>query len=110
MALRRRMLVTLLAWESVLLTFSIVAEKLNLSWHIHQLVCAVFGREDLYSFTNLVLHRVLAWLLYSTPAALMGIWLFGKLNRKTLDPSCRKCGYHLKGLPEPRCPECSEPI
>lgn len=23
---------------------------------------------------------------------------------------CRKCGYLLYGLPEPRCPECGEPF
>ena len=23
---------------------------------------------------------------------------------------CRKCGYILRGLSEPRCPECGEPV
>ncbi len=25
-------------------------------------------------------------------------------------PRCRRCGYILRGLPEPRCPECGERI
>ena len=24
-------------------------------------------------------------------------------------PRCRRCGYILRGLPKPRCPECGEP-
>ena len=24
--------------------------------------------------------------------------------------TCRKCGYDLRGLPEPRCPECGAPF
>ena len=26
------------------------------------------------------------------------------------EPRCRKCGYLLRGLPEPRCPECGTPF
>lgn len=26
------------------------------------------------------------------------------------EPRCRKCRYILRGLSEPRCPECGEPI
>lgn len=30
--------------------------------------------------------------------------------RQVGEPRCRKCRYVLKGLSEPRCPECGEPI
>ena len=26
------------------------------------------------------------------------------------EPVCKNCGYSLRGLPEPRCPECGEPF
>jgi hypothetical protein len=26
------------------------------------------------------------------------------------EPVCQRCGYSLRGLPEPRCPECGEPF
>lgn len=44
----------------------------------------------------LVVHTILAYRL--VPVADDG------------EPRCRKCGYILRGLREPRCPECGEPI
>ena len=46
-----------------------------------------------------------------TATALVG-WLVLALNeRARLDETrCRKCGYILRGLSEPRCPECGERI
>ena len=35
------------------------------------------------------------------------IWRFG---RKPIKPGHCRCGYDLRGLPEPRCPECGEPF
>ena len=29
-----------------------------------------------------------------------------RARRRLKEPTCWKCGYLLKGLPEPRCPEC----
>lgn len=31
-------------------------------------------------------------------------------NRRDNETRCRKCGHILRGLSEPRCPECGEPI
>jgi rubrerythrin len=40
--------------------------------------------------------------------------MFSKLYRRRLRDTeylrCLKCGYILKGLSEPRCPECGERI
>lgn len=33
-----------------------------------------------------------------------------KRHRCTLPGHCRKCGYTLRGISEPRCPECGEVI
>lgn len=35
--------------------------------------------------------------------------LFGGAHRDS-ETRCRKCGYILRGITEPRCPECSERI
>jgi len=35
------------------------------------------------------------------------IWHLKKRDRET---RCRKCGYILRGITEPRCPECGERI
>jgi uncharacterized paraquat-inducible protein A len=50
-------------------------------------------------------------------AVLIGITAYGVLTRKRyqkhLDDAetrCRKCGYILRGITEPRCPECGERI
>ncbi len=46
----------------------------------------------------------------------VGIWVYAVVNRR-FGPSgfdnetrCRKCGYILRGIPEPRCSECGERI
>jgi len=49
---------------------------------------------------------------------IVGITVYGLLiryyhpNRQFLDGEtrCRKCGYILRGISEPRCPECGERI
>ncbi len=35
------------------------------------------------------------------------VWLGDRRDRET---RCRRCGYILRGLREPRCPECGEPV
>jgi len=48
--------------------------------------------------------------------AAMAIAVFGSLgwrfpvNRQSSETRCRKCGYILRGISEPRCPECGERI
>ena len=52
--------------------------------------------------------------LLTTPAFLIGLLAYCVLRRRTLSDKehlhCLKCGYILKGLSEPRCPECGERI
>ena len=40
-------------------------------------------------------------------AILCGAWTYKKVRSKYA-LRCTKCGYSLKGLTEPRCPECGE--
>jgi hypothetical protein len=53
-------------------------------------------------------------LLWAVPTFLPSLWLFHVLTarerRRTREMHCRKCDYILRGLSEPRCPECGEAI
>jgi hypothetical protein len=37
-------------------------------------------------------------------------WFLGPVAAKDCEPRCRKCRYILRGISEPRCPECGERI
>ena len=37
-------------------------------------------------------------------------WLAGRRQQEDAETRCRKCGHILRGLSEPRCPECGEKI
>jgi len=55
-------------------------------------------------------------ILYFFPTLITTFVIYGILTRlyppATLDNEtrCRKCGYILRGIPEPRCSECGEKI
>jgi len=42
------------------------------------------------------------------PVCILGVVLMITLPRKTRPGYCRKCGYDLRGLSQPRCPECGK--
>lgn len=46
-----------------------------------------------------------------TGAAIVG-WVLTTITagRRDSETRCRACGHILRGLSEPRCPECGEPI
>ena len=46
------------------------------------------------------------WLLFSIIAYLLGL----RATRPELPGMCRRCEYDLRGLSEPRCPECGTPF
>lgn len=51
---------------------------------------------------------------WTVPTFFPALWIFHMLTertrRRTLELHCRKCDYILRGLSEPRCPECGEAI
>jgi hypothetical protein len=55
---------------------------------------------DAISTGGCVLSCIVAWRLLSFMGA----------QRRSPHTRCRVCGYILKGLSEPRCPECGAPI
>jgi len=54
----------------------------------------------------------LAAIAVIAPAALVAVFLDAHLRRPAppRETRCRRCGYVLRGLTEPRCPECGERI
>jgi hypothetical protein len=67
--------------------------------------------EDWTGFTVAVWGTIL---LLSTPSVLVGMLAFNWLHTRGVRDDghlhCLKCGYILKGITEPRCPECGERI
>ena len=79
-------------------------------------------------FDLLVINRVLGWTMWSVvvskyhdwyngfPYLLTGVacigWVLVTVCEKRGDGElrCRRCGHVLRGLSEPRCPECGEAI
>ena len=68
---------------------------------------ALFSELLVASFD--VLRLVLPFFLSFVPALILFNLLYPTTDR---DPftRCERCGYILKGLPEPRCPECGTQI
>lgn len=48
--------------------------------------------------------------LCSTQAVLVGWVVTAVSTRRDYETRCRRCRYILRGLTEPRCPECGETI
>ena len=49
---------------------------------INWLGWSIFGApENIYSYTNLLLHRVLAWLILTTPVAWFALCLYSREHR-----------------------------
>ncbi len=55
--------------------------------------------------------------MWLTPVFLVPVVIYGVLTRRYYKAKlhdgelrCRKCNYILRGLTEPRCPECGEGI
>ena len=56
------------------------------------------------SYTTLVLAGVV--LLWAFGPGIALLFMRERYRQARLFPMCKKCGYNLTGLPEPRCPEC----
>ena len=65
------------------------------------------------SFSGITLEQLaFAWVI---PVCIVAVLTFMAMTRWTRlglshETRCRKCGYILRGLSEPRCPECGERI
>jgi hypothetical protein len=65
------------------------------------------------SLASVILSRTI---VYTTPTVVASLVVYALLTRAFGPPvldgelHCRKCDYILRGLSEPRCPECGEVI
>jgi hypothetical protein len=71
----------------------------------------LFGRNYLKDFIGL---GTAAFLLSALPLITYGLLTVfiphGRSHSDTPETRCRNCGYILRGITEPRCPECGERI
>jgi len=83
--------ITFVGWEFVAVAVLIGSYEAGFSYMIHQLDWAIFGpNENLYSFRNLMVHRIIAWLLCTTPVAWIALWVHRKLTSQTISMDDRR--------------------
>lgn len=75
-------------WQVVVVAVLVSSYELGFHLWLHELDWAVFGApENLYSFRNLALHRIVAWFICTTPVACVALWLYSKRTEDTpVDP------------------------
>jgi hypothetical protein len=72
-------------WEMVVVAILICSYEVGFPYMVNQLGWALFGPpENIYSFGNLVLHRIIAWLICTTPVAWMVLWGYSTLAASRL--------------------------
>ena len=71
---------TFVAWHAAAVVALVASEELGLFWVFHRIDWILFGTpENLYSFRNLMMPRVIAWVLSSTAAIAVVLWVRAKL-------------------------------
>ena len=109
-----RFLPVIAGFEIVFLGLYFPAAHFNLYWRLIQWVWTVTGPPTRLTWWIVVLLcRTAATLLISIPAFAVGYLIYERVAVHRPDDGelhCPQCGYILKGLCEPRCPECGRPI
>jgi hypothetical protein len=73
----RRAVLTFLAWQAGTVAVLAWSFETGFSMMINSLGWSIFGApEDVYSFTNIVLHRIIGWLICTTPVAWIALCLY----------------------------------
>ena len=64
------------------------------------------------TYANTALQLSLSLLTLSLPVLIYALltWRYGPRPEDVMETRCRECGYILRGITEPRCPECGESI
>ena len=90
-------------------------QKTNITITIACLVVAVFFsllgvHEALVGYPRLSMFYWSAGIAFATYACVGWVPLSVGRMRGDNETRCRKCRYILRGITEPRCPECGTPI
>jgi len=70
----------------------------------HTFECKMSPSSDWCTPLSIAFHVLPGWL---TVGVFIGLT---KKHPTHTECCCRKCGFILRGISEPRCPECGEPI
>ena len=77
----RRVVVSAVGWELLLLPVLVCSQVFNLHHKISRLRWAMVGPpHEIYSFTNLVLPHVVAWLICTVPVGVAVLWFYRRLG------------------------------
>lgn len=77
----RQVALSVFMWEVLVVLVFVSSYEIGFSYSLNQVSWAVFGPPDnLYGFRNIVLPRILAWLIETTPVAWTSLWLHSKLS------------------------------
>ena len=77
----KRMLVGFLIWQLLAVVILIWSFESGFPYVLNQLAWSLFGPpEDIYGFRNLVVPRVIGWLLCTTPVAVAVLWQYSDAN------------------------------
>lgn len=72
---------SIVIWEALVILVLVSSYEIDFSYSLNQVCWAVFGPpDDLYGFRNIVLPRIIAWLIETTPVAWTSLWLHSKLS------------------------------
>lgn len=70
-----------LGWTWLVWSALVFASAFGISYQINQLFWALFGiPNDLYSFKNMMLHRIVTWILCTIPTSMVALWVYAKLT------------------------------
>jgi hypothetical protein len=71
-------------WQLLVVLCLIWSYEIGFPYMINQLTWEILGPpKELYSFSNLVIPRVIAWLVCTGPVGCMVLWMYSKTGRRT---------------------------
>lgn len=108
-----RLFISWLCWQTIFFAGYFLWGYLKLNVYLTDLITATFhpNAANPYAMAGqrALLVQISSLALVSTPATIISLILYKKLT-ELRSGTCRTCSYALRGLTEPRCPECGTPF